>query len=237
MPEANKYQELARQYGLEPVPESVLRLTQIVSKQDADIEEVAQLISKDAALTKRLLLVANPTAESEADYTVDTVSGALMRNGLGCALLLAMDTPLAQALARTFQKMLDLKLESINPRAVPPLDGLHVLGTIGFSGKATGHVHLRLSLASASEVAARILGMDPTESIDPGEINDTIGELLNIITGNFKSNLCDAGLDCRLEPPQVVQTSDTSSPRARGGSFGAYDLPCRPHRSLCRGSS
>jgi CheY-specific phosphatase CheX len=219
MSETINYQELARRYGLEPVPESVLRLTQIVSKQDADIQEVAGLISKDPVLTKRLLRAANPMSKTEADYTVETVDEALMRNGLGCALLLAMGTPLALALVKTFQTMLGLKLESLDPRAVLPLEGQHLLGTISFSGRAAGLVYLRLSMDSATEVAARILGLEPKQISDLGEINDTIGELLNIITGNFKSNLCDAGLDCRLEPPRVRQTSDFSTPRIPGGSL------------------
>ena len=41
---------------------------------------------------------------------------------------------------------------------------------------------------------------------DPNEIRDVAGELLNIMTGNFKSNLCDAGLDCKLQPPEVTLT-------------------------------
>jgi len=219
MPEVVNYQELARRYGLEPAPESVLRLTQIVSRQDADLEEVARLISKDAALTKRLLRASNPMAKTEADYDVETVDEALMRSGLACALMLAMGTPLAQALVKTFRTMLDLKLESIDRHEALALEGQHLLGTIGFSGRAAGLVYLRLSPASAAEVAARILGLEPKQIIDASEVNDAVGELLNIITGNFKSNLCDAGLDCRLDPPRVTQTSDFSTPKLPGGSL------------------
>jgi len=111
-----------------------------LSRQDADLEEVALLISKDTALTKRLLRAANPTAKTEADYEIETVDEALMRSGLACALLLAMGTPLAQALVRTFQTMLSLKLESIDRHAAFVLEGQHLLGTIGFSGRAAGLV-------------------------------------------------------------------------------------------------
>lgn len=219
MPEALNYKELARKYGLEPIPESVQQLTQLVSRQDADIENVARVIAKDPTLTKRLLRAANPMAASEADYEVETVDEALMRNGLGCAFVLAMGTPLAYALVKTFKTMLDLQLESIRPAEAPPLEGEHVLGTIGFSGRAAGTVHLRLSLDSARAIATHILGSAPDEKIGPGEINDTIGELLNIMTGNFKSNLCDAGLDCRLQPPIVKQTGDCSTSKLTGASL------------------
>jgi len=216
MAEALNYQELARRYGLEPIPESVLRLTQIVAKQDADIQEVAGVIAKDPALATRLLRGANPHARTEADYEIRTVDEALLRNGMGGALLLAMGTPLALALVKTFQTMLSLKLDSIDPNSAVPLAGQHLLGTIGFSGKAAGMVFLRLSLAAAAEVASRMLGLDPQELSEPGVVNDTVGELLNITTGNFKSNLCDAGLNCRLQPPRVSQTTDFAAPTMAG---------------------
>src|SRR5581483_4009015 len=182
-------------------------------------EEVARLISKDAALTKRLLRAANPTAKTAADYDIETVDEALMRSGLTCALMLAMGTPLAQALVKTFHTMLGLKLESVDRFGDFVLEGQHLLGTISFFGRAAGLVYLRLSPASAAEVAARILGLEQKQIIDSNEINDAVGELLNIVTGNFKSNLCDAGLDCRLDQPRVTQTSDFSTPKLPGGSL------------------
>ena len=94
-----------------------------------------------------------------------------------------------------------------------------MLGTIGFSGKAAGRVYLRLSVDSAKLIAARILGLEPSDLTTPAEVNDTIGELLNIVTGNFKSNLCDAGLDCSLEPAQVERTSKVTIPKVPGGGL------------------
>lgn len=219
MVETADYKQLIAKYGLAPTPESVSRLTQIVARQDCDVDEIAQVINKDPGLRARLLSVANPRATCVADYTVDTVEDALMRNGLGCALLLAMGTPLALALTKTFQTMLALKLEQVDPRSVLALQGEHMLGTIGFAGKAVGRVYLRMSLEAAHEIASKILGVTPAELSDPDEIRDASGELLNIMTGNFKSNLCDAGLTCRLEPPVVKRTADLETPTIPGGGL------------------
>jgi len=109
------------------------------------------------------------------------------------------------------------------------LDGEHLLGTIGFSGKVVGQVYLRMSLASGRTIAAGILGLKPEELESTAEVCDVAGELLNIMTGNFKSNLCDAGLDCKLTPPDVKTTSNFSTPREPGSSvehmaFHAGDL-------------
>lgn len=218
MPEAD-YNELARRYGLAPIPDSVLHLTEMVARQDSDLGEIATLIDRDPALKKRLLRLANPSATNEADYVLDTVEGALFQQGIGSALLLAMGTPLAFALAKTFQTMLAMKLETLDPRTLKPIDPPWVLGTIGFSGKAAGTVCLRLAANTATTIAARILGLEPKALTDPHEVSDAVGELLNIITGNFKSNLCDAGLDCKLEPPKVWRTSEAYTVVVPGGSL------------------
>jgi chemotaxis protein CheX len=206
MPDLN-YSELAQLYGLEPVPESVVRLTKLVAQQNADLGEISKVIAQDQAISQRLLRAANPRAKKEEDYTVTTVQEALMRNGVGCVLLLAMGTPLTLALVKTFQTMLGQHLTSVNPRAVQPFISEHVMGSISFSGKTTGRVCLRLTLEGARRVAAQILGLPPQEVKSRSEIEDAVGELLNIVAGSFKSNLCDAGLDCRLNPPSVTRTS------------------------------
>jgi CheY-specific phosphatase CheX len=219
MQDGASYQELSRRYGFAPKPVSASRLTQLVSRQDSDLDELTKVIDKDPSLRKRLLRVANPDAENEAEYAIETVEDALMRNGMGCVLVLAMSTPLAQALVKSFQTMLSLKLEDIDPFEAEPLDGEHLLGTISFSGKVVGRVHLRMNLASARAVAAGILGISAGELTDTTEIKDAAGELLNIMTGNFKSNLCDAGLDCRLQTPEMKLSTDFHTPSVPGGGL------------------
>jgi len=218
MQSPSSYNDLARKYGFAPTPESVLRLTQIVARQDADLDEIGRVISKDPGLRARLLCVANPGATNESEYAIDSVEDALMRNGIGCALLLAMGTPLSLALSKTFQMMLSMKLESVALHSVPPLEGQQVLGTIGFSGKAIGSVYLSMSMASAKKIVSSIIGL-PVEELDEAVINDTVGELLNIMTGNFKSNLCDAGLDCKLTPPHVEPVTEVQTPTIPGGGL------------------
>lgn len=224
MPEPT-YNDLARKYGLAPTPDSVVRLTQLVARQDADMDEIGKVIGKDPGLKAKLLRAANPKAENEVEYAIETVEDALMRTGLGCVLLLAMSTPLSMALVKAFQTMLSLKLESVGRYAVDPLEGQHVLGTIGFSGKAEGRVFVRMSIATANKVASKILGMD-VKDLDDAAINDTVGELVNIMTGNFKSNLCDAGLDCKLTPPQVTRTDDLETPTVDGGGLEQMVFRC-----------
>jgi CheY-specific phosphatase CheX len=216
MAENPKFQELAKRYGLEPVPESVARLTDLVSKQESDLDLIAKIISKDPALTARLLRAANPRVTSEDDYGITTVEDALMRTGTVCVLLLAMGAPLSFALVKTFRTMLGLKLEPVNPKSVEPFKGEHILGTVGFTGKSEGQVYLRLNANDSPQIASRILGLTP-EEITPPDVNDAIGEMLNIITGNFQSNLCDAGLNSKLRAPSVTRQTNFTQPVISGG--------------------
>lgn len=217
MKEAVQYKELATRYGFTAPPECVARLTQLVAESDLELEKVARIIASDKELRARLLRVANPKADDPADYVIDTVESALMRHGVACAVLIAMGTPLAIALVRTFQTMLSMKLEHAERRSVSPLEGEHLLARVGFAGKATGQVYLRMDMDSSLRIASAILGI-PVADLTPGpEVNDAVGELLNIMTGNFKSNLCDAGLDCRLQTPDVHLTEDLETPSVSGG--------------------
>lgn len=131
------------------------RLTQLVARQDSDLDEIAKVIAKvitkDAGLTVRLLRAADPHANGPDEYDAITVEDALMRTG--CVPLLAMGTPLTLALTKTFQTMLGFELESVDPHSVDPFPGKHVPGAIGFSGSAEGQVLLRMSVSGGREMA------------------------------------------------------------------------------------
>ena len=217
--DAVNYVELAERYGLEPIPESVSRLTKLVARQEADIDEIAKVIKQDKALTQRLLRAANPRALSDADMDIDNVEEALMRTGVGCALLLAMGAPLTVALAKAFQTMIGMKIESVHPNSLSRFPGEHVLGTIGFAGRAEGEVFLSLSLEGSKNIASKILGIPPAEINPDTDVNDAVGEMLNIVTGNLKSNLCDAGLDCKLRPPVVTRIRGFKVQTVPGGGL------------------
>jgi chemotaxis protein CheX len=217
MSESANYNELAQRYGLEPIPSSVARLTKLVSRQDADLEEITAIIKQDKALALRLLRAANPGSKSDTELEINSVEDALMRTGISCVLVIAMGAPLTFALIKTFHTMLGIKLESVHPGSINRFSGEHMLGTIRFSGKAEGKVFLSLSNQDARKIAAKEVGLSP-EELTSGDIDDAIGELLNIIAGNLKSNLCDAGLDCALQTPQITHTESFLPQCVPGGS-------------------
>jgi flagellar motor switch protein FliN len=57
-------------------------------------------------------------------------------------------------------------------------------------------------------MTASMLGMERDEVEDEEDVKDVIGELCNIIGGNLKSKLCDAGMFCTLSTPSYTSGSD-----------------------------
>lgn len=200
--------ELGKRYGIEPVPESVLRLTQLVANREARADEITKVISQDKVLTGRLLSAANPKAKNESEYRFTTVEDGLARIGMNWVLMLAMADPLIRAVQKTFATMMSIELQATKMAAMTPFKGEHIVGEVGFAGKATGVVHLRLLPAGAMAIATHMLGLKPEDFGSDAEVDDVIGELSNIVTGNLKSNLCDAKLDCKLSPPKISRSTD-----------------------------
>ncbi len=77
-----------------------------------------------------------------------------------------------------------------------------VLGKVTISGTWQGAVTLGCSTALARRAAATMFGKRPADA-DAGEIRDALGELTNMVGGNYKTLLKG---DCKLSVPNVMDT-------------------------------
>ncbi len=107
---------------------------------------------------------------------------------------------------------------------------LMVVSMVGFIGVANGVVYIYMDEDLARDVTCDFLGMedyefaefDATEKMET--INDALGELANMIVGNFKNMWCDEGYQCKLTIPSIVRgrnfsVETTSSVLRRGYYF------------------
>ena len=231
MPAVANPEDIAKQFGLESIPESVKRLNQLLTKCDAtDTDDFAKLVNKDPELAKRLLRAANPRADCEEDYGITTVEEALQRTGMSSVLLLAMSDPLIRAVQKSFSLMLNIDLKNVLPKTLDPFNCEHVIGEVSFSGKATGLAQLRLPREFVPILGERLLGLSAADMADEGTANDVIGELCNMTVGNFKSNLCDAGLNCKLSPPRIFRTEAFQLHIVEGGTAQRYGFHAKEVR-------
>lgn len=107
-----------------------------------------------------------------------------------------------------FDMMLSMDLEFQEQVAQQYMYGDRVLGSINLVGKVMGIVTLQVSENLARFMTAEMQGVEPVEIESMDEIKDVIGEVLNMIGGNLKSNLCDAGLTCSLSTPALTSGKD-----------------------------
>lgn len=61
---------------------------------------------------------------------------------------------------------------------------------------------------SATLMASKMLGVEPDKV--GGEISDALGEICNMVAGNFKNKIPGLGDGCMLSPPTVITGNDYS---------------------------
>lgn len=209
---------LLKKYRLEPAPESVARLGQLVAQRTADnMDQIARVVAGDPALKARLLQAASPRHGDP----IEDVEQAIFRCGVEAVLVLAMADPLLRAVRRTAETLLGIALEQVDETLVGPIDDDGYLATVGFAGRANGQVFIRMRRNFARRIAAMLLAAD-AETLADAEITDAVGEVGNTIVGNFKSNLCDAGLSCKLSVPRVGPSSEFALPEVGPGRRQSY---------------
>lgn len=189
---------LLAKFKLAPLPENVLRLGKLVQGFNKHSALIAEIILSDENLSKRVVQIAN---RGEGHGTKEEVEAAVLRLGVDLINMVVMTELIVHALNKTFTTMLRTPLE---PRDEISVLGNRVWGTIQFSGSANGRVVIGIPVSGAGWIVSQFLGTAAPE--DPMEIvQDVVGEMLNIVGGNFKSNLCDAGVDCTLSVPTTEE--------------------------------
>jgi CheY-specific phosphatase CheX len=88
------------------------------------------------------------------------------------------------------------------------LYGERILGSVNLVGEIMGIVNIQMGRDCSREMTCAMLGIkdDEIEGID--DIKDVIGEVCNMVGGKLKSNLCDAGLICKLSTPVLTTGKD-----------------------------
>jgi CheY-specific phosphatase CheX len=107
-----------------------------------------------------------------------------------------------------FETMLSMDV-AVSPEAeAPQFGGCRIVGAVSFAGKVMGTISIHVGLDFGRAIAAAMLGMEADEIEDDSEVHDVIGELSNMIAGEIKSRLCDAGLTCELSIPITTSGSN-----------------------------
>ena len=112
---------------------------------------------------------------------------------------------LEMATREVFELMLSCHLAP-----VPSMDesSLNVTSMVGLAGKLCGVITVRCNEKTAVLMASKMLGL-PTEKVGK-DFPDALGEVCNMVAGNFKNKIAGLSDGCMLSPPSVITGSDYS---------------------------
>lgn len=112
--------------------------------------------------------------------------------------------PMLELAAReVFEIMLGCKLEI---QVEDPSSPCEFTAMVGLAGQLCGLLTLRCSPASAALMASKMLGTEIKEADQ--QMWDAVGEIANMVAGNFKNKLTGLGDRCMLSVPTVITGTD-----------------------------
>lgn len=104
-----------------------------------------------------------------------------------------------------FQIMLGAKLES-GPPAM--MSGVEFTAMVGLAGVVTGVLTIRCCHKSAMQIASAMLGIPINQAGEHAW--DALGEVANMVAGNFKNKIDGMSDKCLLSVPTVITGADYS---------------------------
>jgi chemotaxis protein CheX len=119
-----------------------------------------------------------------------------------------------------FGVMLDMKVQRCdNLRLVPDLTAL-----VGLTGSLDAWFTIRCSRHGAATLASRMLALEAVEGEE--RIFDALGEICNILAGNFKARLYSLSGTCSLSLPTVISGEDCTLYKPAGGQSLEILIEC-----------
>ena len=110
------------------------------------------------------------------------------------------------AALEVFEMMANVRL-TLNPNpAEAPAGGQTAM--VGMAGALCGMTTIRCTRATAVKLAALMLGEEAVSN--PASARDALGELCNMVAGNFKSKITGLADACMLSVPTVIAGEDYS---------------------------
>ncbi|HEV2487103.1 MAG TPA: chemotaxis protein CheX [Terracidiphilus sp.] len=115
---------------------------------------------------------------------------------------------LLASLQQSIEEVFDLMLASPIERSpdLPPGKSLELTFMVGLAGPLSAVVAMRCSSQAAAVMASRMLGIEDGNA--GAEVWDAVGEICNMVAGNFKNKVAGLGTDCVLSVPTVITASE-----------------------------
>jgi len=110
------------------------------------------------------------------------------------------------AIEEVFEIMLGQRVKPTPKTDTQPPGGFTAM--VGIAGALCGILTISCDKATAREIAKHMLGPEIADSEE--QVSDALGEVCNMIAGNFKNKLSSANQSCMLSVPTVIKGEEYS---------------------------
>jgi chemotaxis protein CheX len=107
------------------------------------------------------------------------------------------------AAKEVFELMLGCQLTA---SATTEETNMDVTAMVGLAGQLCGVLSVRCEQKAAALMTSKMLGV-ALDKVGP-EVGDALGEVCNMVAGNFKNKIAGLAEGCLLSPPTVITGSD-----------------------------
>jgi chemotaxis protein CheX len=115
----------------------------------------------------------------------------------------------APLLEHSIHEVFEIMLHStLDPGKPAPADGIEFTAMVGLAGLITGVLTLRCGYDAANQIASAMLDVSAAEA--GAHAWDAMGELANMVAGNFKNKIDGVSNRCLLSVPTVITGADYS---------------------------
>jgi chemotaxis protein CheX len=112
--------------------------------------------------------------------------------------------PLLEVAAReVFDLMLSSQLTVSEAAEETALD---ITSMVGLAGQLCGVLSVRCNKKAAALMTSKMLGVE-LDKVGP-QMSDALGEICNMVAGNFKNKIAGLAEGCMLSPPTVITGND-----------------------------
>ncbi len=139
---------------------------------------------------------------------------------------------ISNAVIGVFEAMLAMDVEFVDSATYTASDGMQIVGSVSFAGKAMGSINLHVNGDFARLITAAMLDMEEDEIEGDEEVHDVVGELSNMIGGDLKSRLCDVGLTCELSIPTITSGKEFRVEHKGWARHEGFVFNCRTQTGL-----
>lgn len=133
-------------------------------------------------------------------------------------------------IVETFDSLVSMEIEVSDSEPPDSTGAGYMLAAVNFAGNIIGFINIQVTSKLAKMMTANMLDIEPAEVEDNGEIKNVLAEISNIVGGNLKSALNDAGHVCDNSKPAITDGADAPNKPSHMDRFERYVFSYREDR-------